>query len=808
MTQGDASGGHHRWREELRARREFRRRLQRRLDAAAADDPVAHALVLAAADWRDAGCGAPVPLARLRAQAERRLARVRSHQPPSDQEVQDALTWATGEPVLLARESSGRGRAGYRISAEVWPRLSHRRWDGLPAEAVLAVATPLEAVALGVRAMFLGAADRDLAVRAWEYAADSDDRDAGALAELYLADLGRDEGDPAAARERYRRVVDTGHFDAAPRAMLSLAQLELDRGDERAARTLLRDAVGSGHPCVVAQAAGLLASVRLRADDPEGAVDAYWLAAEAEDPLHSPYYGLQLGRLLLRKGDLDGAHRALVRVIDFDHPVYSVEALCEVAVMLARRGDVDDATNLLGRARDADSPLPAPELLLAEAEVHLVARKFADALALLDRLRTHPLGLEPKVEVRLDLLAARVEAGRGAEAAAARLLAALLGGEDPERREWARAFALDLANDLRSSAAAAVPDREPLLRCMVECGDRGVAAWAAYSLGSLAQRQHRWSEARGAYERAAELDRPLFGARVAVRLADVQAGEGHPERAAEAYLTLVETGPTEVVAEAATGIGRLGGALDGWPGASVKRLRDACWRRVRNGGRHTADIAFALGRVELDVVDNPYGAIDAWDVAARIDEEPLRPFVWYNLGTAYAQRHAPVSAAQAFQRALGTGHPAIAPLAALGLARQAEHHHDLPAAFDAYRRALICALETPEAAHPAAWYESVYALGRLMHACQPDDAETAYHGVIDGVGAFGDVVPGVVGAAYAHLGRLYAEQGNRALAERVWRQGRRHPDPDVSAAFAAERKSIGRIRVPRSCPSAARSGAG
>ena len=797
MAGDDTSDRHGRWTSEPQARRAGRRRLRQRLDEAISTRPVAHALVLAAADWRDAGCGMAVPLPRLQAQAARRLARVRPDLPLSDLEVEQALAWALSEPALLSREETRGGRTGYRLSGDLWPHHTRHRLDDLPAEAVLAVATPLETVALGVRALFLRETpDRELATRAWWHAVSSDDHDAVALAMWHLADLARDDGDMVAARDAYVQVIDSEHFDAAPRALLDLAQLELDRGDEEAARPLLHAAVASGHSCVVAPAAGLLASLCLRADDSAGAVEAFRLAADADDPLHSPYYGLLLGRMLMLQDDLDGARHAFQQVIDADHPMYWAEAVAELALMLGRRGNIDGARRVLLQVIDTDDPLAVPELVVALAEVQLMAHDLDEAEVLLGRLREYPLGLEPKVEAQVDFLAARIEVGRGNEAGAARLFGSLFDSDDPERREWARVLALAFAHHLRGSGVCTVPGTEPLLRYLMGCEDREVAAWAAYGLGRIAAQRRHWAAAREAYRRAAGLNGAGFSGRVALRLADILADEGDTDEAVDAYLMLVEAGPPEVTAEATTAIGRLSGGLGADRGPVLNRLRDACWKRVADGGPHLAEIAFALGRIELDVIGNPYGAVNAWDVAAAVDDETLRPFVWYNLGIAYAKRHAPVSAAQAFQRAFDTGHPSVAPLAALGLGRQAERHHDLPAAFDAYRCALAGALDAPDETHPAAWIEAAYALGRLTHSCQPDDAEIAYYGVIESIGDGADVSPGIAGAAYAHLGRLYAEQGNRVLAERVWRQGRRHPDRKVAAAFAAERRSIGRIRIP------------
>ncbi|MQA84775.1 MAG: tetratricopeptide repeat protein [Streptosporangiales bacterium] len=773
-------------------RRELRRRLKGRLEEATTAHPVAHALVLAAADWRDAGCGMPVPLPRLRAQAARRLERVRPNGLLSGDEVEDGLAWATSEPALLVQEQTGDGLRGYRLSPELWPRLTDQHLYELPAEAVLALATPLEAVGVGVRAMFLqDAPDREFATRAWSDAVHSDDEDATALALWYLADLAREDGQASAARDAFAQVIESDHFDAAPRAMLVLAEMELDGGDHAAARTLLRDVVASGHPCVVAQAAGLLASVCLQDDDTAGAVEALRLAVDADDALYSPYCALLLGRLLMRDDDLDGAHRMFQQVIDSGHPVYGVEAFVDLGMLLARRDDVEAAKRTLGQAIDHDDPLAAPELLLALAEVHVLAEELGEAEELLQRLRTYPLGLSPRNAAQMDFLSARIAIGRGDHDEANRLFAGLFDAEDADRRAWATELALALAGHLRRAGVCTVPGSEPLLRFLMGSEVGELAAWAAYGLGRLAHRQDRLDEARDAYRRAAQLDEPTYGLSVSLRLAEILVAEGKAGRALEAYLAIAEAEPTKVTAEVVLAAGRLAASLVVGRDQALRRLREMCWRHIRAWGPYTAHVAYALGRVELDVLGNPYGAAVLLDVALGVDQQDLLPFLWHHLGLAYAQQHAPFSASEAFQRAMDTEHPTVAPLAALALGCLAERQHDLPAASAAYRRALA-------GEHPRAWAEAAYALGRLMHCCQPDDAEAAYHAVIDS--ADDDVpeasAPAVVGAAFAHLGRLYAEQGNRTLAERVWRRGRRHPNPEVAASFVAERKSIGPVRRP------------
>jgi hypothetical protein len=92
------------------------------------------------------------------------------------------------------------------------------------------------------------------------------------------------------------------------------------------------------------------------------------------------------------------------------------------------------------------------------------------------------------------------------------------------------------------------------------------------------------------------------------------------------------------------------------------------------------------------------------------------------------------------------------------------------------------------------WARAALRLGRINQYDHPDDAEDAYHAAIAEPGAR----PATIGAALARLGALYALHGNRRLAQRIWRRGKRHRDPHIAEAFAAERSTIGRVTRIRS----------
>jgi hypothetical protein len=178
-----------------------------------------------------------------------------------------------------------------------------------------------------------------------------------------------------------------------------------------------------------------------------------------------------------------------------------------------------------------------------------------------------------------------------------------------------------------------------------------------------------------------------------------------------------------------------------------------------------------------------------WEIATDSDDPAVAAPAWLNLGLMW-QHSAPIDAAHAFEQAIRLGDEQVGTHAALVLARLAERLDDDTALARACEQLL-------DLASGADWAHAALRLGRLHHYDHPDDAEAAYHAAIDEPGAR----PGTIGTALARLGALYALHGNRRLAQRFWRRGKCHRDPDVADAFAAERAAIGRVmRIRRRTP--------
>ncbi|GAA4149671.1 hypothetical protein [Actinomadura keratinilytica] len=755
-------------------------RLRRRLDAALTECPACYATVMAMFDWWQAA-GTSVPADRLYPQAARRMAALRPHPALTREEFAEALEEACAEPALLVPDGPGRYALADQVGRVLLPALPTAD-EGAER---LAGATPLEAVAIGKAAWFTRHGDPELARRAWRQAAHSDDADAAAVARWYLAEAVLEDGDVPAARAALERILREDHFATAPRAMLALADLCREQAPDRA-RALLEKAVAAGHREVTARAAHKLAGLRERLGDEPGVIEAMRIAFEWGDALSAPYDGLALAALLRRAGETGEAERVLKRIIAWDSPFHTADAVVELSVLFALRGELAESERLLTTAIEREY-LFAPRLKLQLARVRLARGDEEAARALLDEARRHPVGLQPQDVAQAHVLEAQFAISRGDDDEAAQLFAEVLRSPDPVTRQSAHLIAVAIGDGMRPGGPWAIPGVEPLMRHLMNEAASPTREWAAYCAGLIAEQAGEAEAAVSAYLGALVGRAPRYAVLAAAKLAALAESTTELERYVNACVgvfedesaaEVAEEGVAEAVVPAARFLRRLG------RDDLVERVRDACLGHVQRGGPHAARIAFNLGVLAGEVCGDGPSALALWELAAELGDADVASRAWYEAGIVHSQRFSAVSAAQAFRRVIDIGHPEHAPRAALVLGGLAGRFLDMRAALDAYEAAL-------EADDPAVAAEAAFHLGCLVQP--PEDAEDALHRVI----ASDAASPELVGAAYAHLGRVYASSGNRRLAQRYWRKGRNHPDPAVAAAFAAARKAIGRVASPR-----------
>jgi tetratricopeptide (TPR) repeat protein len=421
--------------------------------------------------------------------------------------------------------------------------------------------------------------------------------------------------------------------------------------------------------------------------------------------------------------------------------------------------------------RAADDGPFVGDLLLALVSAH-AAREDLDATReVLARVRAHWSAALPQVSVRAEVMEASVAAAEGDDERAARLFASLADTDDTERRDLARPLLIAAGEQFAAQGKLClIPGTRPLLEYLSEAAAPGIAAWAATSLAHLATVQCRPDDAEAAVRIAARHRSPEEVTVLRALLLD-RAG-----RRRDALAYLIEAAVTAIPPALAVLLPIIAafGMRGLWPDNQQRcRLRAAADHALfaDQGERIRDRVAMAMAQVELYSCVDRDRAIELWNLAADSDDPTVAAQAWLNLGL-IQQQSAPITAAHAFEQAMLVEDTPIGGRAAIELARLAERLGDSTVLSRACARALELTSGDDRA-------QAALRLGRINQYNRPDDAEDAYHAAIAEPGA----LPATIGTAFARLGALYALHGNRPLAQRVWRRGKRHYDPHVAEAF-------------------------
>lgn len=779
----------------LETRQRMRRRLQARLAAEGHRQPAGLALVRSAGDWLGAGRTAAIPVPVLHAQAERRLGRA-----IDDAEAKDAFTWATAEPPFLMPGDAG-GELGYCLARDAPDELEPVT-DEIPDPGLLSGATPLVAVAIGVQAWDRGRSR--LAYRAFNRALASNDFDAATLASWHLA---RHTEASEERRRAYQRVVASGHFDTAPRAMYHLALMTLDGTQPDAqpdpgalgeADALLDAVVATGHPELVAAAAAARVPLREVAGDFDTALDMCQVAiSAATDVFGRATHRVLLVGLLARRGKLAEARAEAMRLGDDGTPPMEAGRLAmSAASALAAADDREGAITVLRNAYQPDDLISGPHVGLAIIDLYAQEGRVDEAEVLLDQLRAHPMRhVDPVLAARVPFVDAVLRLARGDDPAASGLFTTALDHSDVEVAEIAHDLAMAFVRNQHRLRAGilTMSGAEPLLRHVRDhvntAEDPDLAAWVGLGLSRIAASRGDVDAASDSYRAALALAGSPYAGLAAVEYAELVRCPGHRKEAAAPLLARLAT-----PADAATsGVVAAFGVLfrdDPRRCAEVApQIRELAWGHINAGGPHAARIAFELGRFDMEAADSADEAIAAWEAtaaAASTADPRLATAALFHIGLAHCWLGRPLQAASVWNTAAAASGEHAA-RAGLALGRLADSLGDTVASFAAYHRLLDRV--TAGAAPEEQLAEAAFSLGCLLRDSQPDDAEAAFAFVLDSTAANATLT----GRTLARLGELYARAGNRRLADRTWRRGRRHEDPEVATAFTTERKTIGRI---------------
>ncbi|MGQ0775265.1 MAG: hypothetical protein ACT4NY_12725, partial [Pseudonocardiales bacterium] len=385
-----------------------------------------------------------------------------------------------------------------------------------------------------------------------------------------------------------------------------------------------------------------------------------------------------------------------------------------------------------------------------------------------------------------DVMEASLAAGEGDDERAAQLFRSLTDTDDAKRRDLARPLLIATGDKFAADGKLClIPGVRPLLEYLSEAAGPETATWAATSLAHLATVEGRPDDAEAAVRIAARHMKPNEAAMLRAFLL-YRVGRDHDalDCLVDACVTATPSALPELL-PTIPAFGTHGLWLDA---AQRLRLRSAVDRALFDGDDVREPVAMAMAHVELYSCFDSARAIELWELAAGSDDPAVAAPAWLNLGLA-RQWSAPIAAAHAFEQAMLLEDAPTGGRAAIELAKLAGRLRDDTVLARACERAL-------DLTSGDDWAWAALRLGRINQDDHPDDAEDAYHAALAEPGAR----PATIGAALARLGALYAMHGNRRLAQRIWRRGKRHRDPAVAEAFAIERAKIGRVTRLRSRP--------
>ena len=767
-----------------------RRRLAARVDTMRRDDLIGYALLLAADDWHRIRPGRFVPRDRLLAQTRRHLAPDWPHLAADDGALLAALDGATRAPALLESNGADGSRAACPDGEPVLPPDEPRR------AAPLDDLTPLEAVDVANRRRHDGHLPVLAVERAYLRAAGGGDPDAAAYAALGLAELALEQHDVELARRRFAEVMELDHDDASLKARLALAEIAVAEGDLIGAGQYAQEVAETVHADLAAEALELVSELQWELGQWDQALATVRRAVDPADPMRTPSMTLRLARMLVVQGQAGEAMSAYEHLLR--HPGLGSGIAVEYVTSALIVGRLERARRELSAVLDPDNARTFCPYAIALAEAYLASGDHEAAARLLERVRAHPGERSPVVGVYAEVLAGRIAAVTEDDVTAVRIFTELADTDDPARRDLVRPLLLAEGMRLRDRGLPCTrPGFRPVLEFMTEAAPAEEAAWAMYSLGLAALQADHLDEAESMLRMVSRYGETDSLAVAQAAIGHVRQLAGDTDGALAHCRQLIAGGSVAAVVESLTV-------------AALVLIHALAEQALRRGGRCTVsaqrgevrDIALArmdasagddVGRIAFAIAVFDSGprmlggcdesAAEMFELAGRTGPASLVGPAWLQAGVLREELGQPLRAVAAYEQAGGCGDAGIAGRARLRLGEVARRMGDRDVALDSWSLALDCGSGDVFA-------ESAFHCGMALELSNPDDAEEAYLAVLGEPAA----EPALVGRTLARLGALHARHGNRRLAQRLWRRGRRDANPRVTAAFAAERRTLGRVR--------------
>jgi predicted negative regulator of RcsB-dependent stress response len=248
-------------------------------------NPVGHALVRAAVDWRLTGLTRPVSQQVLATMLPTYLAD-RRDVPRTNQAIDEGLAWATAKinetVALLGQVFTGSNGPVFEAFDYLVDQLTSSSTpvpDPIWALA-LEQAEPAELSVIGLAAFNLGKLlekqdDVEGAKAAHQRAIDSGNTNTVTVAAFHLAGLLKEQGDVEGAKTAFQRAIDRIHADQDPQAAFSLGILLKEQGDVEGAKAVYQRVIDSGNAYAAIVAALNLGMLLKEQGDEEGAKAAF-----------------------------------------------------------------------------------------------------------------------------------------------------------------------------------------------------------------------------------------------------------------------------------------------------------------------------------------------------------------------------------------------------------------------------------------------------------------------------------------------------------------------------------------------------
>ena len=337
-----------------------------------AADPLGHALVLGAADWRRCGMIRPVPTSMLAALAEPHLDQRHQLRLASQDAFNASLAWASRDinPNVSLLEPAGTDSYviydyALDLISSKNPPIPESSWD-----LAMANADSAELMRIGYTADVTY--DRSqTAIKAFRKVADCDPRsDAGVMAAVFLGGLLMQSGNHAGARAAWQQAVDSGHQDDdRSRAVLCGLMLE-----DSLAKAFWQQIIDSGYPEDAAEAADYLGHQLMEVGDVEGAIAAYQHVLNSGNRHQSLVDGITLANLYAELEDVEGQKAVYLQMIKRDDLRWAVKG--PFMVLLQELGNVEEAKAAWQQVIDSERREEVPQAVYDLAEL---LEKMGDA---------------------------------------------------------------------------------------------------------------------------------------------------------------------------------------------------------------------------------------------------------------------------------------------------------------------------------------------------------------------------------------------------------------------------------------------